>query len=92
MVVLARNEVGLATIWCDPCIAPVVEMLNGAGLPTVWSCCGHGRRPARIGLRDGRQVVVFADADEANRIDGLWPDINAEAVTGSPQSEEAHDA
>lgn len=81
MVVLASDDDGKPTVWCDPCIAPLVKTLNDAGLHTVWSCCGHGRRPAQIGLRDGREVVILANASEANRIEGLWPDINAPEPT-----------
>lgn len=52
-------------VWCDPCIAPLVVALNAAGLETQWSCCGHGRLPAVIGLKDGRQVVVCNTLDDA---------------------------
>jgi len=87
MVVLATDDDGNPTVWCDPCIAPLVLALNHGGLPTVWSCCGHGRRPAQIGLSDGREVIVFADASEARRIESLWPDINADALlTGRSES------
>ena len=42
----------------DRCIAPLVEALNAAGMPTMASCCGHGRMPSRIALRDGRELVI----------------------------------
>lgn len=76
MVVLERDEDGTPTVWCDPCIADVVRALNAAGRRTVWSCCGHGRRPATIGLDGGYRVFV-AREDDARRIDPLFPDINA---------------
>ena len=42
----------------DECIAPIVEALNGAGIATVTSCCGHGKGPGKIDLEDGRVLVV----------------------------------
>lgn len=70
MTVVSRDP----DVWCDPCIAPLVEALQPFG--TVWSCCGHGRLPATIGLGDGRQVIVVADLDEAHRVHRLcWPDV-----------------
>lgn len=68
------------TIWCDPCVAPIVSALNQAGIPTIASCCGHGRRPAIISLADGQDLLIMP-FDEASRISGLWPGINDEPVT-----------
>lgn len=63
----------------DRCIAPVVEALNAAGLETVASCCGHGHRPGSIALRDGREIIIARNFEEARRIDRLFPlDINGE--------------
>ena len=76
MVVLRRDETGRATVWCDPCIANVVDALNLAGLTTMASCCGHGRRPASIALTDGRWVLLMG-GDDFDRVAPLWPDINA---------------
>lgn len=42
----------------DACIAPIVQALNDAGVGTAASCCGHGKRPGRITLRDGRDLVI----------------------------------
>lgn len=49
----------------DACIKPVVDALNSAGLETVASCCGHGKAPTIISLKDGRQVVIYRDYEEA---------------------------
>lgn len=46
------------TWWCDPCIAPIVKALNDAGLRTVASCCGHGKRPGSIVLANRTELVI----------------------------------
>lgn len=63
--------------FCDPCIAPLVAALNTAGIETVASCCGHGHRPGVIALRDGRELFIAKDFDEARKIESIFPvDIN----------------
>lgn len=42
----------------DACIADLVKALNDGGVVTRDSCCGHGRGPGMIRLRDGRRLVV----------------------------------
>jgi len=54
-------------VWCDPCLEPLVRALNDAGLRTVASCCGHGKRPGRIDLANGT-VLFVADPETAQRI------------------------
>jgi hypothetical protein len=68
---------------CDPCLAPYVQALNDAGLDTLASCCGHGRRPGSIMMRSGQVLLILADRDEFGRVDGLWPGINDEPATRS---------
>lgn len=64
-------------VFCDPCIAPLVAALNTAGIETVASCCGHGHRPGVIALRDGRELFITKDFDEARQVDAIFPiDIN----------------
>lgn len=46
------------TVWCDPCIAPLIRALNDGGLSTVASCCGHGRTHGSVCLADGRELVI----------------------------------
>lgn len=69
MVVVSRDETGTATIWCDPCIEPLIRALNDGGIATVASCCGHNGRgsdgqqtdaPGWVMLRDGRTLTVHA--------------------------------
>jgi hypothetical protein len=58
MITVRRNEDGIPTVWCDPCLEPLVRALNDGGVPTIASCCGHGLLPPNIALADGRVVVV----------------------------------
>ena len=60
----------------DPCIAPLVQALNDAGIQTSASCCGHGHRPGIINLSDGRELIVMPDFETSRRIDYLFPDIH----------------
>lgn len=74
-------RVGPRAVEVDSEIAPIVEALNSAGLETVASCSGHGHRPGNIALRDGREIIIVRDHDEARMIDRLFPlDINGTAT------------
>lgn len=80
MIVVRRDATGNPIVWCDPCLAPLVAALNDAGMRTVASCCGHGRRPGRIDLAD--ETVLWVDvAGRINRVAGVWPGINDEPAT-----------
>jgi hypothetical protein len=59
MTVVAVDDDGRATVWCDPCLEPLVRALNEGGVPTVASCCGHGQQPGNIALADGRQLLIW---------------------------------
>lgn len=81
-------------VWCDPCIAPIVKALNDADLTTVASCCGHGRRPGRISLTDGRELFIGSSFEEGQAIDlalngAGFPGINGERLPqdASPERE-----
>jgi len=77
MTVVERDADDVPTVWCDPCIAPLVEALNSAGIRTLASCCGHGFRPGFVALADGRELVIARDFDEARSIAAMFPtDIN----------------
>jgi hypothetical protein len=67
-------------IQVDACIAPIVTALNDAGIATVASCCGHGKRPGIIALEDGRELLVMPDWESSRRLDPLWPDINGDPI------------
>lgn len=67
------NGKGRTHVPVDPCIAHLVQGLNDAGLQTVASCCGHGKRPGNIMLEDGQELVIAPDYDTAREIDRLFP-------------------
>lgn len=56
------------TVWCDPCLVPLVKALNDGGVTTVASCCGHGRRLGTVTLSDGRWLVLVPDEETLNRL------------------------
>lgn len=55
----------------DYCIANIVEALNEGGIKTIASCCGHGKQPACIALRDGREFYIIPNYEEARRVGKL---------------------
>ena len=57
----------------DTSIAPIVDALNKAGVPTIASCSGHGHRPGNIALRDGREIIIARNFEEGRLIDNLFP-------------------
>lgn len=70
-------------VWCDPCLEPLVRALNDGGIRTVASCCGHGRRPGKIMLDDGRELFIAPNFDAARQVDAAFP---ASRGTGDPVS------
>lgn len=67
MVVTHRDQDGNPTVWCDPCLEPLVRALNDGGLPTIASCCGHGLLPGNVVLADGQTLLLLPSWNEA-----LW--------------------
>jgi hypothetical protein len=73
MVTIRRDDEGAPTVWCDPCLAPLIEALNTGGIPTVASCCGHNGRgsdgeqadaPGWVMLHDGRTLTITTGGAE----------------------------
>lgn len=62
-------EIGGQPVEVDIEIAPIVAALNAAGVPTRASCSGHGKRPANIALRDGREIIIARDHAEARKFE-----------------------
>jgi len=60
----------------DRCISGIVIALNAAGLKTIASCCGHGKQPGVIALRDGREIRIFNTYEDSRKVDKLFPPIN----------------
>lgn len=75
MTVLRRDADGTPTVWCDPCLAPLIGALNDGGIGTVASCCGHGRRPGNVVLADGRELVIASSYETARQVDSASPPI-----------------
>ena len=48
----------------DLCVADLVVALNAANIPTIASCCGHGKVPATIILEDGRWLTITSERTE----------------------------
>lgn len=67
-------------IWCDPCIEPLIRALNNAGLRTIASCCGHGASNGWVGLKDGRDIVIFPDHETT--IKTLHPEADLIDIRG----------
>ena len=42
----------------DACIAPIIKALQDRGIDMCYSCCGHGKADGRIGLQDGRALII----------------------------------
>lgn len=42
----------------DWCIHQIVAALNAGGVETTACCCGHGIKPGRIDLADGRVLII----------------------------------
>lgn len=61
---------------CDSCIQDIVQVFNDYGLQTTASCCGHGKQPTSIVLKDGREIIILKDWDEARMVDGLFTPLN----------------
>lgn len=74
MVTVRRNEAGEPTVWCDPCLVPLVRALNDGGLPTIASCCGHGLLPGNVILKDGRCLLLLPSYQDAAWMQEHWLD------------------
>jgi len=59
----------------DSCIADFVQMLNDNGIETVASCCGHGKQPASIILRNDTWLM-FLTREDALEVYKKHPPIN----------------
>ena len=55
----------------DECIAPIVQALSNANIPTIACCCGHGKHHGSIILGDGREMLVMPDYASARAVDRL---------------------
>ena len=44
--------------YIDFCVADIVSALTAGNIETVASCCGHGKIPGSILLKDGRNLII----------------------------------
>jgi hypothetical protein len=63
----------------DFCIFPIVKALNEVGVKTIASCCGHGKGPGNIILEDGREIWIYKDKDELERLTRRITEMEARA-------------
>ena len=61
---------------CDECLQPLVQALNDFGLQTTASCCGHKKQNGSIVLKDGREILIIENYEDARMIDKLFPPLN----------------
>lgn len=52
----------------DACIAPLVRILQEAGIDMRGSCCGHGRGHGDIHLQDGRMLLILDETAATKRL------------------------
>ena len=60
----------------DRCLVDLVKTLCNAGFTTIASCCGHGKRPGNIVLKDGREIIICPNWQTARTIDKIFKPIN----------------
>ena len=60
---------------CDECIQPIVQLFNDYGLQTTASCCGHKKQNGSIVLKDGREILIIENYNDARMINGLFPPL-----------------
>jgi len=56
----------------DECIFDFVKLLNDNGYTTIASCCGHGKQPINIALKDGREIRIIKNYKDARKVDKLF--------------------
>lgn len=56
----------------DSCMALLIATLNTIpALETVACCCGHGKGPGNVILKDGRELFIAPDFETARKWDSL---------------------
>ena len=55
----------------DWCIHHIVAALNAGGVQTTSSCCGHGKMPGLIMLKDGRVLGIYDSMEDATKYGSL---------------------
>ena len=53
----------------DKCIASLIKALQDGGIDMRGSCCGHGHKPGRISLADGRELFILPNYESTQKLD-----------------------
>lgn len=80
MVTTHRNADGTPSVWCDPCIEPLIRALNDGGLATVASCCGHGSNPGWVMLGLHGPTLVLLPEDPTRSVAEVLAALMPEAT------------
>ncbi len=72
----------------DKCLVPLIKALNYAGMVTVASCCGHGKRPGSVILADGRELLICPDQKTARKMDKMFPALSDKPETQGGSDEQ----
>lgn len=69
---------GKKRIGVDACLAPLIQVLNDNGFPTLACCCGHGYHPGNIVLMDGREFIIAPDYESSRIAERAFPNASGE--------------
>jgi len=65
-------EINGKNIEVDACLVKTIVALNQAGVETTSCCCGHGIRPGKIVLADGKEMMIVQDFETARKIELMF--------------------
>lgn len=60
----------------DRCISELVTALNNAGITTIASCCGHGKRPGSIILHNEQELIISSGREMTKKLEEGFPSIH----------------
>lgn len=64
LIKLRGKDGHMPLVGVDPCIVDLLMALREAGIDTVASCCGHGKAPGSIILRDRYELIIVSGHEE----------------------------
>ncbi len=78
---------GRETVCIDACIAHVIQGLWDQGIPTLNSCCGHGKEPPSIVMTDHMDPTAMLAAisalDDREWVVSRWERVEYTGVNGT---------
>jgi len=63
-----RKYSKLKTAKVDDELGPLVQYLNDKGIETVGCCCGHGRYPATVLIKEKGKIIDIFSQEEVPRV------------------------